>query len=76
MKSKEEKAKMLLTVYEEEKKRLNDDYVGKTVDLGLIGPEATPEEKLDAAIKLNRWYEDEAYKIENRFLRAILSMEG
>lgn len=78
MMSKEEKAKMLLDVYECEKSRLQKEYKAKTdkADLAATKDNTIDPDKLaEETIKINTWYENEVARIENRFLKAIMHME-
>lgn len=76
--SKEEKAKMLLDVYECEKKRLHTEYRTKCDMLNhrsKFDEHMTPDEVSGELIKVNTWYEERLKEIEQRFLKAILQME-
>lgn len=72
--SKEEKAKMLLDVYECEKSRLAKEYKAKSDELGNL--KLDPDNLSQKTIELNTWYETESDRIEKRFIRAILQMEA
>lgn len=72
--SKEEKARMLLDVYECEKSRLAKEYKAKSDELNNI--KLDPDKLSEKTIEVNSWYETEASRIEKRFLQAILHMEA
>ena len=72
--SKEEKAKMLLDVYECEKSRLAKEYKAKSDE--LENSKLDPDNLSQKTIELNNWYETESDRIEKRFIRAILQMEA
>ena len=72
--AKEDKAKMLLDVYECEKSRLAKEYKAKSDELSSSRLE--PDILATKTIELNSWYETESKRIENRFLKAILQMEA
>lgn len=72
--SKEEKAKMLLDVYECEKSRLAKEYKAKSDELSAS--KIDPDELAQKTIEVNTWYETESDRIEKRFIRAILQMEA
>lgn len=76
--SKEEKAKMLLEVYEHEKMRLVTEYKTKSDTIHLVNAHSNAEKEMlgQKIAEVNNWYEEELKKIEHRFLKAILQMEG
>ena len=70
--TKEERAKLLLDVYEAEKDRLAGEYEKKQGSL----TRDISDEYAEKLVEINRWYEKEAKAIEHRFLTAISRMEG
>lgn len=75
--TKEEKAKMLLDVYECEKNRLQKEYKTKMEKLEMETlPFPDKDEVAKKTIDINTWYEEEAARIEHRFLKAITQMEN
>lgn len=77
--TKEEKAKMLLDVYEHEKQRLVNEYKSKetAVNSKRVNLSQKEADNIKSKInELNTWYEIELTRIENRFLKAILHIEG
>lgn len=71
--TKEEKAILLLEVYNQETNRLRTEVLSLQAELLVKQSPETADEDLQ---KINDYYELEKGRIERRFLRAICALEG
>lgn len=71
--TKEEKAILLLEVYNQETNRLRTEVLSQQAELLVKQSPETADEDLQ---KINDYYELEKGRIERRFLRAICALEG
>lgn len=71
--TKEEKAILLLDVYNQETNRLRTEVLSQQAELLVKQSPETADEDLQ---KINDYYELEKGRIERRFLRAICALEG
>ena len=71
--TKEEKAILLLEVYNQETNRLRTEVLSLQAEL-LV--KQSPESADEDLQKINNYYELEKGRIERRFLRAICALEG
>lgn len=72
--TKEEKAVLLLEVYDQEKNRLQSEVLSKKAE--LLSKKSDPDNADFELKKINEYYDLEKGRIERRFLRAICSLEG
>ena len=72
--TKEEKAILLLEVYNQEKNRLQAEVLSKKAD--LLCKKSDPQNADFELKKINEYYDLESGRIERRFLRAICALEG
>lgn len=71
--TKEQKAILLLEVYNQETNRLRTEVLSQQAEL-LV--KQSPESADEDLKKINDYYELEKGRIERRFLRAICALEG
>lgn len=71
--TKEEKALLLLEVYNQETDRLKKEVLSQKAELFMSNSSDSADEDLQ---KINDYYELEKGRIERRFLRAICALEG
>lgn len=71
--TKEQKAILLLEVYNQETNRLRTEVLSQQAEL-LV--KQSPESADEDLQKINDYYELEKGRIERRFLRAICALEG
>lgn len=71
--TKEQKAILLLEVYNQETNRLRTEVLSQQAEL-LV--KQSPESADEDLRKINDYYELEKGRIERRFLRAICALEG
>ena len=71
--TKEQKAILLLEVYNQETNRLRAEVLSQQAEL-LV--KQSPESADEDLKKINDYYELEKGRIERRFLRAICALEG
>ena len=71
--TKEQKAILLLEVYNQETNRLRTEVLSQQAEL-LV--KQSPESADEDLQKINEYYELEKGRIERRFLRAICALEG
>lgn len=76
--SKEERAVLLLEVYNQEKERLAKESISKKAEIvrQQADKEISPAEADLKVMELKAYVEIESERIERRFLRAICALEG
>lgn len=71
--TKETKIKLLLDKYDQEKAELAKEYKKRSDEIKVS---AGGEVSASQTLELNFWHTEEQGKIEDRFIRAIMALEG